>query len=394
MAQNTPDGKVHLNHNVYILGAGFSRDAGLPLISDFLTRMRDSTEWLSKQRGRGEEVRAVGEVFKFRLAAAGAAYRVQVDVENIEQLFSLASATGQDPLARDVSTAIAATLDYARHDAKEGRFSVTANPEGFEPPPHWKSLPLDSGTGRPRYECPVYEAYAGLLSGRLCRADENMRNTVITFNYDTVLEDALASLGVPFHYGFDPSSARYDKTAKCARGAPPADSMPVLKLHGSVNWVEPGGAGKKVTIYGDYKDTAAQGRRVLLVPPTWRKVYGGSLAGVWDAAVTALTEATRIAVIGFSMPPTDMHFKYLLAAGLRDNVSLRKFLFINPSKDGEEMRRNLFNVMRPELEALDVVGYYPAETRGLIVDQDRSSYMRIYQRLLNRELQIWDVRRA
>jgi hypothetical protein len=393
MKQNTPEAKIHLNHNVYILGAGFSRDAGLPLMSDFLTRMRDSTDWLSQQPGRERELRAVEEVFKFRLAAAGTAYRVKVDVENIEELFSLASATGQDPLARDVSTAIAATLDYARHDAEEEWLSVKADREGFEPPPHWREIEHDWGDGKPRHECPLYEAYAGLLSGSLCRADETMRNTVITFNYDTVLEDSLASLGVPFHYGFDAASVKYDKTAMCSRGMPPVDAMPVLKLHGSVNWVEPGAAGKKVTVYGGYEDTAAQGRRVLLVPPTWRKVYGDSLAGVWDAAVTALSEATRIAVVGFSMPPTDMHFKYLLAAGLRDNVSLRKFLFINPSKDQEQMRGNLFNIMRPELEALDIVGYYPAETMGLVVDREES-YMPKYPRLLNRELQVWDSRWA
>ena len=34
--------KAHNDHNVYILGAGFSAQAGLPLITDFMNRMRDA----------------------------------------------------------------------------------------------------------------------------------------------------------------------------------------------------------------------------------------------------------------------------------------------------------------------------------------------------------------
>jgi hypothetical protein len=36
------------NSNVYLLGAGFSADAGLPTIADFLNQMRDSTDWLAQ----------------------------------------------------------------------------------------------------------------------------------------------------------------------------------------------------------------------------------------------------------------------------------------------------------------------------------------------------------
>ena len=45
---------LHNNHNVYILGAGFSHDAGLPLISDFLIRMQLANGSWNGQ-GHGEE---------------------------------------------------------------------------------------------------------------------------------------------------------------------------------------------------------------------------------------------------------------------------------------------------------------------------------------------------
>ena len=99
------------DHTVYILGAGFTRDAGLPLISDFLVRMRDSHPWLISQH-RKPEADAVQKVLEFRLQAASAAYWTNLDLENIEELFSLASASAAN-ISPDIQLAIAATLDFA-----------------------------------------------------------------------------------------------------------------------------------------------------------------------------------------------------------------------------------------------------------------------------------------
>src|SRR4051794_3204594 len=96
------------DHNVYVLGAGFSFDAGLPLICDFLHRMRDSIDWLHAA-GRTEEIKAIERVLTVRLEAAGAAYRAVLDVENVEELFSLVSAEDATGRLRDMKLAISAT---------------------------------------------------------------------------------------------------------------------------------------------------------------------------------------------------------------------------------------------------------------------------------------------
>src|SRR5437899_10255807 len=93
------------NSNVYLLGAGFSADAGLPTIAEFLNQMRDSTDWLGQQ-GREAELTAVDAVLEFRHNAAAAGYRVNVDLDNIEDLFSLAAALPQQAVSRDVQAAI------------------------------------------------------------------------------------------------------------------------------------------------------------------------------------------------------------------------------------------------------------------------------------------------
>src|SRR4030095_15040462 len=101
------------NHNVYVLGAGFSVDGGIPIVSDFLERMADSVDWLDEQN-RTREADAIRKVFEFRLRAAGAAYRALIDVENIEELFSLASACEGEAITDYITLAIAATIDVAR----------------------------------------------------------------------------------------------------------------------------------------------------------------------------------------------------------------------------------------------------------------------------------------
>src|SRR5579872_7207253 len=50
------------NHNVvYVLGAGASVDAGMPVVADFLHRMRDSLEWLEGEN-RHLEAKAIRQV--------------------------------------------------------------------------------------------------------------------------------------------------------------------------------------------------------------------------------------------------------------------------------------------------------------------------------------------
>jgi len=120
---------IENNHNVLVLGAGFSREAGLPLINDFLVRMRDSHEWLREQ-GRIMEADAVQRVLRFRLEAASAAYYVPLDLENIEELFSLAAASAGD-MDTAIRIAIAATIDFIRKTHPNEQCSLFVNNSGF-----------------------------------------------------------------------------------------------------------------------------------------------------------------------------------------------------------------------------------------------------------------------
>jgi len=358
MGRIEDDTKIFTDHNVYILGAGFSVDAGIPVLKDFLHSMRASLNWLRNQ-GREHEREATSQVLRFRKQAASAALRVDLNIENIEDLFSLAAASGQYPLAQSVSTAIAATLDYSIEHAKPQFFEARVN-HAFTGPNDWEEKHKDAEYSICRI--PYYDVYAGLLTGKAGTPDRYMKNTIITFNYDCVLDDAVKKWKVPVWYGFEKDSVEYDNSSTCAQGSTD-QTLPILKLHGSVNWAETEKRDGKVKIFGSYADVLASESRPALIPPTWRKSFTGALSQVWDTAVSALSEATRVIIIGFSMPPTDMHIKFLLAAGLQENISLRKIYCFDPNTSVEE---NLFKNFRPDLKAQGIAEFFPYKTDLLV----------------------------
>ncbi|MFQ5473304.1 MAG: hypothetical protein ACE5FA_10530 [Dehalococcoidia bacterium] len=348
------------DHNVYILGAGFSCEAGMPLVANYLHRMRDAAPWLVSE-GRSAEAKAIGSVLQFRHEASSAAYRISTNPENIEELFSLASACKSDKsLVRDFTVALAATLDYCANQ-QEGASLFLDAPATWNPPSHWKKgdrrgVPEDRRLDR----APVHDIYAGLLCGHISSRSDDARDTFISFNYDTLVEESLSNCELTFSYGFARTAANIDGSLANKRSFDTEAAVRVLKLHGSVNWAKGKGTTKKVTVFGGYEDLRKADREPVILPPTWKKEFPALLTQVWDTAVEAIRTATRVIVIGFSIPVIDTHFKYLLAAGLKDNISLRDLLFVNPNID--LLRERLETLVRPELEEHGVLRVFKGKT--------------------------------
>jgi len=340
--------RFEVDHNVYILGAGFSVDASMPTLATFLNRMRDSTSWL-ESTGAHRELDAVKSVLAFRRRAAGAAYRVNVNVDNIEELFSLASARPEQDLVEAVPLAICATLRFC--EATSGsrpRHRVGWRDQGAEEgwltPVKWKTATAHAPTVADfRYDLTSHDWYAGVISGRLTRGTQTARNSVITFNYDTELERGLDSFGdVGYRYGIEGEA---NVECEYPQPADPVRALSILKIHGSMNWGIDN-TGDRVVIRPSYEDLRSREDLVpLILPPTWQKQFAGHLQRVWQMAIAALETATRIIVVGFSVPATDSHFKYLLAAGLQENISLRQLVFVNP--DSRTPRARLLRLLRP-----------------------------------------------
>ena len=353
------------DHNVYILGAGFSAHRGLPLISQFMRRMRDAHEYLVANH-RHEEASAIETVLQFRLRSAAAAYRVQLDLENIEQLFSLASIAG-DRYSEAIRTAIAATIDYSELTRPAPTSSIRIDYEGqleLTLPALWQQK--SSAPNPPRTVldilAPFYQVATQALLGLLGKSTGTARNTFIPFNYDLLVEKALSELGHEFSYGFAAEQQIQLLNPQTTLRHQPTALVRLLKLHGSMNWAVRAES-TAVTIGADYGALRAASLIPELVPPTWRKSFTPALQSVWAGAVDAIREATRLIVVGFSAPPADLHFKYLLAAGLQDNVSIRDIVFFDPA---EQAIRDRAQALFADLQRQPTVEIFDRALENLI----------------------------
>jgi len=323
-----------INKNVYILGAGFSAEAGMPLVSNFLDRIRDISVDLDIQGKARKDY--LSPVLNYRKEMSCCADKVDIDLDNIEQLFSLAAIDSltegrHKTLADNIKHAIAFTLANPSAKPRPATFSI--HPLAVdEIPEHLSYLDLkqeEVEVKRPNMRLgweakhDVYVYALGLMAG-LFDSSVEQENVFITFNYDLVIEEALKQWGLVSDYRLiEPTDHRSTIGAR--------DHIEVIKLHGSVNWTLPADnkSGQAVHIFDDY-DSVPPDHQLVLQPPTWRKDPAPGVAPLWKLAANHISDAWRICVIGYSTPPTDTHFEYLLALGLSRNERLHRFIVIDP----------------------------------------------------------------
>lgn len=342
---DTPD------RNVFILGAGFSAHAGAPLIEGFLDKSRELMDDPSSGLEPFERD-YFKDVFRFRREMAQACEKVMIDLDNIEELFGLVEMSqrlGDEQQRTRKATVymIAKTLELATRPPGQGRSHVR-----FDIRPEFvaKCVPVSEGSlfqQMPGYAPAVfggdiYHYFASLALGLFDdpKRQPTRSNTFITFNYDLILDHALQRLNVQPEYALDPSFTRVyelpDANQACL----------VLKLHGSTNWGACGNCGRRIVVLqGKVTDSprqfqsercdecGKQGFQPLLIPPSWDKSeYHGIMTPVWARAVAELKSASRICIIGYSMPQSDLFFKYLLTLALSQNHRLNKLLVVDLSR--------------------------------------------------------------
>lgn len=163
------------------------------------------------------------------------------------------------------------------------------------------------------------------------------RATIISFNYDTIVERAFnLFLEETGHAGGDHGAA-YAVPVTNPRlrtagtlGGSYIETFELLKLHGSLTWwysgpEAPPGDIVYDSLMGTAWGAAPQGEDVerllrdkepLVVPPLLQKsaFYGNSLLRAqWRRAREAMAEADRLVCIGYSLPATDLASRLLLS---------------------------------------------------------------------------------
>jgi hypothetical protein len=191
---------------------------------------------------------------------------------------------------------------------------------------------------------------------------------VLTTNYDLVIETALMDCGSPRRWTFACPGISSPVPNEPTLGpgnshvASVKDCLPIIKLHGSVNWFAFGdGTWEQLLFSNRIRDDEWGGRsiggmpssestlRKLLVSDSYTNMYKTSerfspaiippmlgkwsnspiIANQWRAAIEAISQARRLWIIGYSFPETDTFMPRLLSQGLQGNQDLQEIVLFN-----------------------------------------------------------------
>jgi NAD-dependent SIR2 family protein deacetylase len=365
------------NRNVYILGAGFSAPAGAPVVRNFLDRSR---EFYDDPRSSmdDEERERFSKVFKFKRSMGQAREKFTIDLDDIEKLFGLVEISerlGEDvgETRDDIVYLIAKTLQLAISWPPVARpriwFGANPLPTFLKRMGELRSVFYEEGGSR--FYVDIYDYFAAIVTGVLDDPEHRVsrKDTIITFNYDLVCDDALRRLGVQPSYHLE-AEAVSPPGGESTKG-----SVDLLKLHGSANWgickkckhivilpekLTHDPYGFRTLLCPNCKESTYQ---LLLIPPSWDKSeYKDVIRRVWAKALEELRQATRICIVGYSMPEADAFFQYLLTLALSKNDRLYKLIVVDrrhsqlspagPSETGQALRSDLETRYRNMLDKM------------------------------------------
>ncbi len=189
--------------------------------------------------------------------------------------------------------------------------------------------------------------------------------SIITFNYDLVIERTLSIIGEKQHFdAFSfPNSYRLTKVAGTPgihglapfpSSTPRSKGITLLKLHGSMNWqsvhtstspnpsalLQPNrelNVVNAMNIGADLSWTRKRRRvylKPIIVPPVSGKrgMMHNVVQELWGIAANLLREADRIVITGYSCPPLDLEARFLISENLRANTSKRVYV-IDPNAE-------------------------------------------------------------
>jgi hypothetical protein len=175
------------------------------------------------------------------------------------------------------------------------------------------------------------------------RVAHQRRATLITFNYDPLIECA-AKTGLRCEWDRTQQQIPWPELTGNVPGWPPgdthyashsADTLRLLKLHGSMNWYWaprdasgasvarrdlPGTFGAPSLYTEEDRRRTLPGRVPFVVPPSAVKspyYRDPVIREIWQQAAERLADAGRVFILGYSLPPADLTFAGMLSHALR-----------------------------------------------------------------------------
>lgn len=307
--------------NLFIVGAGFSKNAGLPLASEFTEKLIE----VSHLKLDGPSARLVDRIRAFVDTVFGEGstrpHSEWPELEDIFTLIDLSANTGHH-LGRDHS---ASDLRVIRRAMLVRMIRMLA----------WE---YKKGSDRRGAEWEALETFFTLF-------DTN-RSDVLSMNWDTVFESGLQRTQSidRFDYGCDASSVKFSGR-RLKHRALKGPGATVLKPHGSVNWLYCDACREMFWTPPEQSESVA---RTLFRQRDWDALGVGPLesprvlqpqcphcdahslgtrfatfsyrkaldfpmhSATWRSAEALLKQSLNWVFIGYSLPAADFEFKHLL----------------------------------------------------------------------------------
>ena len=320
---------------VWILGSGFSKGGGGPLLNELLTP--SSREKLKAQFDFGSNFETVYDIYWLHHSKREkdpATARIPIFWDDAEQFL-----TFMDSVKRDHGGYRAKMFAGQHPDVNVDDFyrkcvqAVAAECCFTE-----KDLDLEGEDWQP------YVDWAKTLTPH---------DTIITFNYDMVLEHLASETGSGLQRGsfIEPQDWRLAGKAKDKRAV--FNLTRVYKLHGSVNWIDFEYEGQKRSgIMAPLTLLGRGGQPFIATPGPSKKLHAnGFLGAIWDGALQAIAEADTIVFVGYRFPPSDSEArrKLLTAIGTEEQPNIKVHIVLGPrtaEDDSVRLRALLESTLR------------------------------------------------
>lgn len=193
---------------------------------------------------------------------------------------------------------------------------------------------------------------------RLILSWHHERATVVTLNYDTLVERIAGEVvvdkktsGISIESIYPATLTNAARRNQMIAGATRIPSFLLLKLHGSTNWyysgrefargetiyfVEPAGPRNWWSQKEQEREpvllSAVADKYPMIVPPVFEKaslLSHESMQSLWVSAARKLEDATEVVFIGYSLPPSDRSMRHFLRTKISKSAHV-EIVDLNP----------------------------------------------------------------
>ena len=288
------------NKIVYVLGAGFSKEAGFPLTKEFTNKKTISKFRKNINKSEQKRLDKVSKYFRNRIDNK----YCKDDIESVLNHITVADYLDME-----------STLEGSRTYPSSQIFKDLL----------WYLARLL----KERSKCKIPSEYYQFIK----HVYEN-NYPVISFNYDLTIETILHELNVNCDYGVDETAIE--------------NSLLLMKIHGSVNWTFCTNC-KQFVFYPDYQASKVLEKKskcptckkssleTIIIPPILYKdtfyknpMYETLIRRLWGFANDELVTTNKVVFIGFSMSETDAYAEELFKLSSNMNSDVKYELVTRP----------------------------------------------------------------